>query len=125
MKMVGTCFSDNGDMSRVRQLASNARGTFATLMRAPRPAAPRPAWPSPGRLALGATIAIAATAAAMLVLDARALGAVRLLPAWFIAAFEYITDFGLSGWFLWPTGLLLIAMAMVDRPALPRMTRGV
>ena len=29
------------------------------------------------------------------------------------------------GWFLWPTGLALVGLALLDRPALPRLVQGV
>ena len=46
-------------------------------------------------------------------------------PAWFRAAFEKITDFGLSGWFLIPFGCGLLALAAVISPTLSLMSRGV
>jgi undecaprenyl-diphosphatase len=46
-------------------------------------------------------------------------------PQWFRAAFEKITDFGLSGWFLIPFGCGLVILAAVISPALSLMSRGV
>ncbi len=45
--------------------------------------------------------------------------------AWFIGAFEHITNFGLSGWFLFPFGLSWCWLAAAISPALPRLTQGV
>ena len=39
--------------------------------------------------------------------------------------FEQITNFGLSGWFLFPFGFVLLCLAALTSPALPRMTQGV
>ncbi|HWZ10373.1 MAG TPA: phosphatase PAP2 family protein, partial [Xanthobacteraceae bacterium] len=46
-------------------------------------------------------------------------------PGWFIEAFEQITDFGLSGWFLYPLGVILLGLAAVASPASPRLAQGV
>ncbi len=47
------------------------------------------------------------------------------LPLWFIGLFEQITDFGLSGWFLFPSGFVLLFLAAVTSPTLSRRTRAV
>jgi len=39
--------------------------------------------------------------------------------------FEQITDFGLSGWFLYPLGLILLVFAAVASPASTRLAQGV
>src|SRR5207244_1689183 len=41
--------------------------------------------------------------------------------AWFVLVFGRITDFCKSGWFLWPTAILVITAAAVARPALGRV----
>lgn len=109
-------------VSRFRQFGINARGTMATLMRPPRR---RAAWPSPFRLAVGAGLALLAVGTAMLLLDARSLGEVRQLPPWLVAVAHPITDLGLSGWFLWPLGLALLALGALDSPSMARMPRAV
>ena len=55
----------------------------------------------------------------------RSLAGARQLPEWLVWLFRHITNFGLSGWFLYPIGLLLLALAAVDTPALPQMSRKV
>ena len=112
------------DGSRLRQIAANTRGTFETLVRTPRPPNRRIAWPSLGWTGLWIGAALTAIAVAMLLLDTTALGLEQRLPWALIEAFEYITDLGLSGWFLWPIGILLIAMGMTDSPDTPRVMRG-
>jgi membrane-associated phospholipid phosphatase len=77
-----------------------------------RPAASAPMLPA-SRVAAGLAVAAAATGGAMLVLDAWAFGAQKRLPIAVIDVFNEITDFGRSGWFLWPIGLLIVALAFV------------
>jgi undecaprenyl-diphosphatase len=83
----------------------------------------------PPRLSVGIGVALALTLIAavvsMFVLDTAASSWARALPSWFNGAFERITDFGLSGWFLFPFGFLLLGLAVVKSPALPRLTQGV
>ena len=64
--------------------------------------------------------AIAVVGATMVWFDAWAIAQQRKLPAWVVQVFGRITDFGKSGWFLWPIGLLVIAAAALARPALGR-----
>ena len=116
---------DARDASRWHWFVTNVRGAVVAFFRAPRPPGRRPAWPPHGRLALGALAAIAIVAAAVLMLDVRSLAGARQLPEWLVWLFRHITNFGLSGWFLYPIGLLLLALAAVDTPALPQMSRKV
>jgi undecaprenyl-diphosphatase len=88
------------------------------LTRPPRVGASRAVWPPVSRLALGTGVAIAAVGVAMLLFDAPAVAHHLAQPAWFVAAFKAITDFGKSGWFLWPTGVGLVAVAAVASPRL-------
>jgi len=65
---------------------------------------------------------IVAIALAMVLLDVPAVAHHLAQPRWFVAAFKAITDFGKAGWFLWPTGILLLAVAVVASPRLGRTT---
>ncbi len=47
-----------------------------------------------------------------------AVGAGRL-PHWMVGLFHDITDFGKSGWFLWPLGLLFLALAALPPVSTP------
>jgi undecaprenyl-diphosphatase len=58
-------------------------------------------------------------AAVTFILDEWAITEVRRLPDAWIAAFDVITDFGKSGWFLFPLGVVLLAIAVAS-PLLPR-----
>jgi membrane-associated phospholipid phosphatase len=87
------------------------------LVRAPR-IHPRHAWLWPFRkLAIAIAISIAMFLIGMMFIDAPAIIYARTLSRPVISFFDWITDFGKSGWFLWPLGILFIALA-----ALPRLT---
>jgi membrane-associated phospholipid phosphatase len=103
-----------------RRVAATLAGWVAALVRPPRIGAQRALWPPVSRLALGTLTAIAAVAAAMLLLDVPAVAYHLLQPRWFVKTFEAITEFGKAGWFLWPAGLGLLAIAAVASPALGR-----
>jgi undecaprenyl-diphosphatase len=60
----------------------------------------------------------------MIFVDAQATGAVMRLPAWVAKFFDAITDYGKSGYFLWPLGLLFLALCALP-PILPRMQQRV
>ena len=87
---------------------------------------PRAKLPAPPRRAVAAVLLTClAIIASMFVLDRTASDWARHLPGWFIEAFEQITDFGLSGWFLYPLGVILLGLAAVASPASPRLAQGV
>lgn len=112
-------------LSRLRQFWSNTRGTTATLFRAPRPAGRRVAKSSFRLVVLGALVSVVAIVATMVIVDPWALAQVRRLPTWLVLIFSRITDLGLSGWFLWPIGLTLIGLAILDAPPLSTVSRRV
>lgn len=113
-----------GDRKRSRQFAANLSASFATLVRKPRAmSGRRPSWSTPQRWLIGIVISIGVIAAAMIFLDGRAMIVARNLPEWLIAAFDEITDFGKSGWFLMPAGILMIVIAAAGIRELPHVTR--
>jgi undecaprenyl-diphosphatase len=63
------------------------------------------------RVAIAAIVATAAFLFLMMTIDAAAIRGVSHVPRWIVSAFDDITDFGKSGWFLWPLGLLFIGLA--------------
>jgi undecaprenyl-diphosphatase len=75
------------------------------------------------RFAIGAFAAITVVVAAMLFVDVWVIREVQRLPLRLVSLFDEASDFGKSGWFLVPTGVLLIVIAATAAPALPRMTR--
>jgi undecaprenyl-diphosphatase len=87
---------------------------------------PRATLPPPSPLSIAAIIVtLIAVVAAMFVLDLRASDWAHRLPAWFSASFEAVTDFGLSGWFLIPFGIVLVGLAAVLSPALSHAAQAV
>jgi undecaprenyl-diphosphatase len=71
-------------------------------------------------------LALVATAAlCMPLLDASAVEWARGEPRWFRAAFEEITRFGLSAWFLFPCGFVLLFSAAVTSRQLAASARAV
>jgi undecaprenyl-diphosphatase len=105
-------------------VAANARQYLALLGRRARPRA-RPAWLARPLVGTAAATLIAVLAATMITVDGWAVGAARHLPAWLIGALDEATDFGKSVRVLLPIALMLAATAMLARPALGRISRGV
>jgi len=95
----------------LRQVGANAQATLATLFRPPRRAL---VWPSAGLLTLFVACAAIAVLAVMVQTDDWSLAHVRKLPGGLIEAFDRFTDLGKSGFFLWPIGLVLIALALLE-----------
>ena len=75
----------------------------------------------PKRLAVAAAIVLAVFVVGMVLIDAPISRAVGHLPLWLVRAFDWVTDFGKSGWFLWPLGLLFLALASLPRGGLTPM----
>jgi membrane-associated phospholipid phosphatase len=103
------------------RIAVNIGRWSLALARAPRARPPRPRASAIAAMLL----MVAATVASMFLLDTTASEWALHLPAWFRQAFEQITYFGLSGWFLFPLGFFLVSLAAVASSALPRLTQGV
>jgi undecaprenyl-diphosphatase len=73
---------------------------------------PRQPWLWPWRkLAIAVALTAAVFLLVMSLLDVRAIVGARALPQWFKDIFDWITDYGKSGYFLWPLGLLFIGLA--------------
>jgi membrane-associated phospholipid phosphatase len=107
-----------------RWFFANLASGVLTLLRSPL-IRTRPAWHARALIVAAAAAWIAATAAAMVLIDGPAVAAARQLPRWLIDLFEQITDFGLSGWTLGPLAFLLAVIAACGSPALPRLTQRV
>ncbi|HEY7245052.1 MAG TPA: phosphatase PAP2 family protein [Xanthobacteraceae bacterium] len=79
--------------------------------------------------ALPAIAALAAVIVAILLtmswLDAWSVSVAHRLPAGLVGAFDTITDYGRSGWFLIPIGLMIVLIALVCTPSLPAMSQRV
>jgi membrane-associated phospholipid phosphatase len=78
---------------------------------------PKTPWPiEPRRMALAAGVIFLALLLCMVAVDAPAARAVLHAPRWLRWLFGQITQFGLSGWFLWPLGLLFLLLAALPAP---------
>jgi membrane-associated phospholipid phosphatase len=102
---------DGPAAAALRRCAANVGAAFALLMR-PAKRHPPPPWPvSPRQLAIAAAIVLAVFLTCMILIDGPVARAVTRAPRWLIWPFDQITGFGLSGWFLWPLGLVFLALA--------------
>jgi hypothetical protein len=95
----------------VRRFGSDVLGLLALPARTPRRLPAGAPLLSAARLAVGLLAAAALIGFAMLVLDGFALAQQKRMPIWVIDLFNEITDYGRSGWFLWPSGIVIIALA--------------
>ena len=103
----------------LRRCVANVAAGFAKLTRRPRMHGRNP-WPlAPQRLVIAAGLAVVIFLLVMFLIDAAAIRGVGHLPRWIVWFFDQITDFGKSGWFLWPLGILFLALAAL--PTLPRL----
>lgn len=105
----------------VRNLATN---TILSVRALTRPARRDGRAHSVGTIVIAIAL-MAAAAISMIGLDASAVDWARQEPHWFRATFEEITRFGLSGWFLFPCGFVLLALAALISPQLPTATQAV
>jgi membrane-associated phospholipid phosphatase len=104
----------------VQRIPTNLARWIVVLLRAPR--ARPPYWPVGVWLAMALTLA--AIVASMFFVDTAASTWARHLPPELIDAADQITNFGLSGWFLYPLGFILLGLAAAMAPSLPRRTQG-
>ena len=104
-----------------RNTLANFTGWCRVLVRRPRASLPPPGVADAAAIVL----ILIASVASMFLLDAAASDWARQVPTWFFDAFDRITDFGLSGWFLFPFGFMLLVLAAVTSPTLPRFTQDV
>lgn len=110
----------------MRALGQNAARNLSLWSAPLRKGARRAATPPYSRLALAAiALSVAATVAAMFLVDHQAAAWARQLPPPWQRAFGTITKAGLSGWFLYPLGVVALGLAMRIAPAMPRFSRGV
>jgi membrane-associated phospholipid phosphatase len=98
-----------------RRCGANVAATVKILARSAR-IHPRLPWlRSPQQLAIATALVVGVFLIGMTFIDAAAINAVGRLPRWLISAFDWITDFGKSGWFLWPLGILFLGLAALPR----------
>lgn len=121
MSVTRETMSAHGVASWLRWTCANVRQAGAVLARPPRPKAARRGGRV--RLVAGGLAALLVIVTLMVFADAAVTEAAKRLPRWVRVAFAFVTDFGKSGWFLWPTAILLVAIAAVASPALARLSR--
>ena len=106
----------------MRRCANNIETAFAMLSR-PLRGRVRESWPIDGRqIGIAAAAAVVIFIFGMFVIDAAATRSVGHLPRFAVWFFGQITDFGKSGWFLWPLGLLFVGICALPM-TLPRVQR--
>jgi|SRR5215213_2034568 len=111
------------DFRLLRQFRANLPEFVRLLFRPPAPRQVRQAGYAPAQLLIAAGLALAGIAVVVLWLDIPISNAVRGLPLWLISAFDTLTDFGKSGWILFPTGVTLLSLAFLIPRSLPRLQR--
>ena len=111
-------------LARLQWLRGNVVQYFALFRRRPRSTV-RPAWRAPRYLGIGAVAAIGVVVAAMLIADASAVGLTKRLPEPLVAAFDRLTDFGKSVYFLVPMRSCLSPLPRSLRRTLTMMSRRV
>jgi membrane-associated phospholipid phosphatase len=79
-------------------------------------------WP-PREMAIAALVALVIFLLGMFFIDGPSASAVQHLPHWLHSFFDAITDYGKSGWFLWPLGILFLVLAGLPPIASPVQRR--
>jgi membrane-associated phospholipid phosphatase len=109
-----------GAQTVLRRCLANIETALSLALRPPRVRAPWPmSWP---QIAIAAGVVVVLFVFGMVFLDAATIRAVGRAPRWLNWCFNQITDYGKSGWFLWPLGLLFIALAALPTNV-PRMAQ--
>lgn len=104
-----------------RRCAANVATALTTLAR-PARIHPREPWMTWRQFGIAAVVIVAVLLLGMLFVDAPTTNAVTHMPRWLIDRFDDITDYGKSGWFLWPLGILFLFLAALP-PVLPRFAQ--
>lgn len=107
-----------------RRCLDNVGVALAALSRKPRIDPKRPWLLPPRELAIAAGVVTVLFVLGMLVIDAPSTRAVERLPHWIVSFFDSITDYGKSGYVLWPLGVLFLVLAALP-PLASRMQQRV
>jgi membrane-associated phospholipid phosphatase len=111
---------------RTRLFASTLATWIAALARPAKVALSTPALVAEReRLRVGMIGAVLVVYLLMGWLDAAIMNGAARLPASVIDTYNVITDYGLSGWFLWPSGVLVLVAAALANVAATRMAQGI
>jgi membrane-associated phospholipid phosphatase len=98
-------------VSALRRCVANVATAVTVLLRPAKANVPRLSVLELRSLAVAAAVAVVVVIVSMLTLDAAVIRGVGHLPRWITSVFDDITDFGKSGWFLWPLGILFVVLA--------------
>jgi undecaprenyl-diphosphatase len=104
-------FTEGETGTLLRRCAANVMTALNLLARPARIRWPRSRAYSLPVMGIAAGITVVVFLFLAWTLDAPASRGAGRLPHWIIGFFDDITDFGKSGWFLWPLGLLFLALA--------------
>lgn len=104
-----------------RRCADNVVAALRMLVRPPR-IHPRAPWVTRRQLVIAAAAIAVVLLVGMTFVDTPMIHAAQRLPHWLVSFFDNITDYGKSGWVLWPVGLLFLFLAALP-PVLPRFAR--
>jgi len=106
--------------SALRRCLANVETAFALLARPARGSVREP-WPIDWQqVAIASAIGLLLLLFGIFFIDGPIMRAVTHLPRSIVWLFDQITDFGKSGWFLWPLGVLFVLLAALPA-ALPRI----
>jgi hypothetical protein len=107
----------------LRRCAANVVASLARLVHKARFQSEQPWLLAPRKLAMAAAVAIVVFLFVLVFFDAAAITAAQQLPRWLISFFDWVTDFGKSGWFLWPLGIPFLALAALPSNSLTRISQ--
>jgi membrane-associated phospholipid phosphatase len=110
--------------SLLRRCAAHVTVAIGVALRSPRLGAHGRSFTA-RQLAIAGIIVIVVFLLCMVFIDAAVVRAVGRLPHFIVWCFDQITDFGKSGWFLWPLGILFLALAALDQTKLTRTSQAV
>jgi undecaprenyl-diphosphatase len=111
---VGSDLDAQARRPALQRINANNAAWSAAMRRPPRGRGNVALWPPSVDLMLMGVVTVAVLALIMIAADAWAIVAARGLPRWLIDKFETITDFGKSGWLLWPIGVALAGLGIVS-----------
>lgn len=103
----------------------NMRGWLLLMRRRPRGDIRLRPRVSPAGFAISVVVIAAIIATTMVTCDASAIIAARALPDGVHRVFGIITDFGKSGWFLFPIAAMMLALALTTSPRFGQFGAGV
>ena len=121
MSVIGGIGREHG-RAVLRQAKANIDAWVAGLRRRPRTHSRAEGWHRVAPSLITTTVAMVVVVPLVMVgSDTWAIDGARNLSPWLQSFFRFVTEFGKSGWFLWPLGLALIALSFVTPAALGRI----